>query len=218
MTFCLNSKIIKPEGNKAIKNAIILLHGYGGSGDDIAALSINWKRFLPNTIFICPDGHEKCKINPSGYQWFDLTTENEKTILEGAIKAENILHKFIEEIKFEYKLKTNQICLSGFSQGCMISINIGLTSNEALNCVVGFSGKVLNKKDLAKRKTKQTNFLLIHGENDDVVSATNLLDAKDFFLRNKVPIETVMIKNLGHFISAEASSKALNFIRKNLSY
>ena len=100
----------------------------------------------------------------------------------------------------------------------MISINIGLTSNEALNCVVGFSGKVLNKKDLAKRKTKQTNFLLIHGENDDVVSATNLLDAKDFFLRNKVPIETVMIKNLGHFISAEASSKALNFIRKNLSY
>ena len=101
----------------------------------------------------------------------------------------------LEEIKFEYKLKTNQICLSGFSQGCMISINIGLTSNEALNCVVGFSGKVLNKKDLAKRKTKQTNFLLIHGENDDVVSATNLLDAKDFFLRNKVPIETVMIKN-----------------------
>lgn len=218
MTFCLNSKIIKPEENKAIKNAIILLHGYGGSGEDIAALSINWKRFLPNTIFICPNGHEKCKINPSGYQWFDLSTENEKTVLEESIKAENILHKFIEEIKFEYKLKTNQICLLGFSQGCMISINIGLTSNEPLNCIVGFSGKILNKNDLAKRKTTQTNFLLIHGENDDVVSATNLLDAKDFFLRNKVPIETIMIKNSGHFIPAEASSQALNFIRKNLSY
>ena len=32
MTFCLNSKIIKPE--EEIKNAIILLHGYGGDGND----------------------------------------------------------------------------------------------------------------------------------------------------------------------------------------
>ena len=35
MTFCLNSTIIKPENNLEIKNAIILLHGYGGDGKDI---------------------------------------------------------------------------------------------------------------------------------------------------------------------------------------
>ena len=29
MTFCLDSIIIKPENNAEIKNAIILLHGYG---------------------------------------------------------------------------------------------------------------------------------------------------------------------------------------------
>jgi len=33
MTFCLKSKIIKPE--KEIKNAVILLHGYGGDGNDV---------------------------------------------------------------------------------------------------------------------------------------------------------------------------------------
>ena len=51
MTFCLNSVIIKPENGNEIKNAIILLHGYGGDGNDISALSLNWKRFIPNTIF-----------------------------------------------------------------------------------------------------------------------------------------------------------------------
>ena len=53
MTFCLNSTIIKPENNKPIKNAIVLLHGYGGDGKDISILSVSWKRHLPNTIFFC---------------------------------------------------------------------------------------------------------------------------------------------------------------------
>ena len=68
MTFCLNTTIVEPEQEKEIYNAIILLHGYGGDGKDISMLTLNWKRFLPNTIFLCPDGHEKCPINPSVYQ------------------------------------------------------------------------------------------------------------------------------------------------------
>ena len=41
MTFCLDSTIIKPEDNNEIKNAIILLHGYGGDGKDISMISLN---------------------------------------------------------------------------------------------------------------------------------------------------------------------------------
>lgn len=51
MTLCLSTTIIKPEKDIPIKNAIILLHGYGGDGKDISMLTLNWKRFLPNTIF-----------------------------------------------------------------------------------------------------------------------------------------------------------------------
>ena len=58
MTFCLDSIIIKPEDGVEIKNAIILLHGYGGDGKDISMLSLNWKRHMPNTVFVCPNGHE----------------------------------------------------------------------------------------------------------------------------------------------------------------
>ena len=214
MTFCLDSTIIYPEDKVNIKNAIILLHGYGGDGKDISMLSLNWKRHLPNTIFICPNGHEKCSINPSGFQWFDLTNDNNEYILEQSLIAENKLKKFIDEIKNEYNFDNDKICLSGFSQGCMMSINVGFTSDQEYNCIVGFSGKIINPINLSQRKKNFTRTLLIHGDLDDVVSPTHLLEAKDFLVRNSVDIETHLTKNCGHHIPIEASSIALNYILK----
>ena len=77
---------------------------YDIDGKDISMLTLNWKRFLPNTIFLCPDGHERCSINPNGYQWFDLSNEDPKYILEESKKAEVILLKFLEEVKKKYNL------------------------------------------------------------------------------------------------------------------
>jgi len=150
MTFCLTTTIIKPEDNISIKHVVILLHGYGGDGKDISMLTLNWKRFLPNTIFLCPNGHEECTINPAGFQWFDLTKDDPSYILEESKKAETKLQKYIDEVKSEYNLINSQICLSGFSQGCMMSINLGLTGNQNYICVVGFSGKIIIKMFLAK--------------------------------------------------------------------
>jgi len=216
MTFCLDSIIIKPEDGVEIKNAIILLHGYGGDGKDISMLSLNWKRHMPNTVFVCPNGHEPCAINPSGYQWFDLTKEDTDYILEQSIKAEEVLKKFINEIKQEFNLSNNRVCLSGFSQGCMMSLNVGLTVEEKFSCIVGFSGKIINQKDLKKRIKNNTETLLIHGEADQIVPSTHLLEAKDFLIRNNVEVDTLLIKNCDHHIPIEASSTALNFILKKI--
>ena len=200
MTFCLDTTFIKPDGNNEIKNAIVLLHGYGGDGKDISTLSMNWKRHLPNTIFICPNGHEICSINPSGYQWFDLSKDDQKYILEQSIKSEIKLNKFIAEIKKKFNLKNQNICLSGFSQGCMMSINLGLISNEEYSCIVGFSGKIIDQENLKSRKKVSTSILLIHGDSDQVVSPNFMLEAKDFFIRNNVDIETHLIQNCDHHI------------------
>ena len=216
MTFCLDTTIVSPENSEDITSAIILLHGYGGDGKDISMLSMNWRRHLPNTIFICPNGHEKCQINPSGFQWFDLTKEDPDYILEQSKNSEKKLIKFIEQVKKKFNLKNNKICLSGFSQGCMMSINLGLTSDQEYNCVVGFSGKIINQEDLRYRKKISTNTLLIHGDSDQVVHPSFMLEAKDFFIRNNVKIETHLIKDCDHNIPIQASSIALNYILKKI--
>ena len=200
MTFCLESTIIKPENDKNINNVVVLFHGYGGDGKDISMLSLNWKRHMPNTIFICPNGHETCAINPSGFQWFDLTNDNPDYILKQSLKAEKKINEILNERKEEYNLDNKQIILSGFSQGCMMSINVGLTAEEGYGCIIGFSGKIINVENLKIRRKNNTNTLLIHGDQDDIVSPTHLLEAKDFFIRENMNVETYLIKNCGHHI------------------
>ena len=217
MTFCLDAVIIKPENGIEIKSAVILLHGYGGDGKDISMISLNWKRHMPNTVFICPNGHEICPINPSGFQWFDLTKDDPDYIIEKSIIAENKIQKFINEIKQEFNLTNDKICLSGFSQGCMMSINVGLISEEKFSCIVGFSGKIINQNNLKGRIKNTSDILLIHGDADQVVPSTYLLEAKDFLIRNSVEVQTLLIKNCDHNIPMEASSTALNYILKKFN-
>ena len=97
-----------------------------------------------------------------------------------------------------------------------MSINLGLTSDKKYNCIVGFSGKIIDQADLKLRKKVATKTLLIHGDNDQVVAPSFLLEAKDFFIRNNIEIETHLINNCDHHIPIEASSIALNFILKKI--
>jgi phospholipase/carboxylesterase len=217
MTYCLTTTTIKPSKDEEIDNAIILFHGYGGDGKDMSMLTLNWKRFLPKTVFLCPNGYEDCLVNPSGFQWFDLTKDDPEYILEQSKKAEKKINQFIDEVKNEYKLKNSNICLSGFSQGCMMAINLGLTSTEDYNCVVGFSGKIINQEDLKIRKTSNTKMLLIHGDADVVVAPTFLLEAKDFLIRNNIEVKTNLLKNCEHHIPVEGSSIALKYIKNNFN-
>ena len=98
----------------------------------------------------------------------------------------------------------------------MMSLNVGLSSNEKFLCVVGFSGKIIDQINLKDRIKNSTDALLIHGDVDQIVPSTHLLEAKDFLIRNNIPVETLLIKNCDHHIPIEASSTALNYILKKI--
>ena len=63
----------------------------------------------------------------------------------------------------------------------MISLNVGLTSEEKFSCIVGFSGKIINQNNLRSRIKNSTDTLLIHGDADQVVPSTYLFRSKRFF-------------------------------------
>ena len=152
MTYSLNSVIIEPSSKTSPKNAVILCHGYGGDGNDISILANYWKNFLPNTIFVCPDAPEICKVNPSGYQWFDLMDQTDDEILSKSLIAENKLNNFIDEVINKNKLSFKDLAIVGFSQGCMIALQTVLKKKDQIKCVIGYSGRILNVKHFLSRK------------------------------------------------------------------
>ena len=215
-SYILDVTSIPPLSKNKPRQAIILCHGYGGDGKDISGLAINWQRFLPDAIFLCPNAPEVCSINPQGYQWFDLTTEKEEVILEKSLIAEEKLNMFLDQVFDNLQLESSNLALVGFSQGCMISIQVGLKRKKQINCLIGYSGKVINKKHLSNNDNSKPKIFFMHGENDTIVSPTYLLEAKEYLKKHGINTKTKMFKNCEHRIPVEGSSLGLEFLKKNL--
>ena len=198
------------------KQIIILCHGYGGGGQDISVLANNWRRFLPNTVFLCPNAPEVCTVNPLGYQWFDMTIENDETILEKSLVAEKKLNTFLDQVLDNFQLDTKNLALVGFSQGCMMMIQTALKKKEQINCLVGYSGKIINKQHLSDNIVSKPKIFLMHGDRDTIISPSHLLESKEFLVQQSLKIRTKLFKNCEHKISIEGSSFGLKFLRKNL--
>ena len=188
MEYILNTKILNPISKAKPKNAVILCHGYGGDGGDISILANYWRNFLPETTFLCPNAPEICKLNPSGFQWFDLMDQTNDEILSKSLVAEEKLNKFIDEVKNKTQIKSNKIAIVGFSQGCMISIQTVLKRKDQIKCLIGFSGRILNSNHLSGNINSRPEIYLMHGDKDDVVPINALLEAKEFFIKNNYKI------------------------------
>ena len=217
MTYSLNTIVLEPLSKNKPKNAVILCHGYGGDGNDISILANYWRAHLPDTIFICPDAPEKCAASPSGFQWFDLMDQTPEQVLAKSLVAENKLNKLIDEVKTKINIQANQIIIGGFSQGCMITLQTGLKRKDTVNSIIGYSGRIIDTDHLSENINSRPEIILMHGDIDQVVSIDSLLEAKDFFNKNKYEIETKIFKNCEHRIPTEGSSLGLQFIKKQFN-
>ena len=216
INYILDIEKVEPLSGNKPKQAVVLCHGYGGDGKDISSLAIHWQRFLPETIFICPNAPEVCDVNPQGFQWFDLTTEKDEIILEKSLAAEKKLTLFLDQVLDNFKLEPSNLALVGFSQGCMISIQTGLKNKKQISCILGYSGKIINKENLSSNINSKPKIFLMHGENDSIVLPTHLLDAKEYLKKHGIQVKSKIFKNCEHTIPIEGLSLGLEFLKKNL--
>jgi phospholipase/carboxylesterase len=55
----------------------------------------------------------------------------------------------------------------------------------------------------------------MHGDNDSVVPLEEMMEAKNFLLKNKFNLKTKIFKGCGHSIPVEGLSLGLEFININ---
>ena len=118
-------------------------------------------------------------------------------MMKALASSEKLIIKLIDGYKKRFSLEYQDIILLGFSQGCMISLNIGLRQLNNLGGIVGISGRLLMPESLEERKEgSYPPVILIHGDVDEVVPISSMHDAEKVLNKINVNFSTHTSKNL----------------------
>jgi phospholipase/carboxylesterase len=144
---------------------VIMIHGRGADMNDLADLAplldipTGCRFVFPNA----PRAFEPMPGMSMGWTWFEGWPPEHSSV---AASREELL-RFIDEIT--ETLPTSQLIVSGFSQGAMMALDVGLRTKKKLAAVIAMSGG-LYEPDLPDLKAHTTLPVLIaHGAYDDVV-------------------------------------------------
>jgi phospholipase/carboxylesterase len=192
-------------------NLVIMLHGVGSSGNDLAPLANSWKDALSGTVFVSPNGPSPSSFG-AGYQWFSVagvTEENRSGRIEQARPSfDQVISTIVEENGFAERL--DRVAFVGFSQGTIMALDAVASGRWPVGAVVGFSGRLASPPPL--QPALQTPVLLVHGSADPVIPETESSKAAATLRVLGVQVEMLTLPGLPHTISAEGAVRAGSFL------
>lgn len=194
------------------QSLVILLHGVGSRGADLATLGQYWQAGMPDTIFVAPDGPFPFDQRPIGRQWFSVqgvTPENRADRIVAARPAfDAVIGAIIAEHGFTDRL--DRVAFAGFSQGTIMAYDAILSGRWPVAALAAFSGRLSFPAPFAPDIA--TKFMVIHGENDMVIPLAEAVDAQLRLRHLGAEAPLHIVKGLGHSISAEGASIAGRFL------
>lgn len=151
-----------PAEKKDSKRLLIMLHGLGDS--------IEGYRWLPESLDLpylnyllvnAPDEYF------GGYSWYDFTGD----VAPGVARSRDLLFDVLNEQRNK-GFASRQTILGGFSQGCLMSIEVGLRYPHLLAGIIGISGYVCDPDKLLGELSplaRQQRLLVTHGFMDPII-------------------------------------------------
>ena len=211
----LSGPFVEPARGGTPSSLIIMLHGWGADGNDLADLAYPFSVRFPGATFFVPHAPEPCTMNPAGRQWFDIEDR-----VTGPVIAAPVIEQAIAAAVGELKLDNTAIALTGFSQGGMMSLHCGLRMAGKPSAIVSFSGALLVYDDLMTLADDDKQDLppvqLIHGTQDLVVPFEMMDVSADILKDIGVSVTRVPREGLGHGIDADALTAAIDFLALHL--
>jgi phospholipase/carboxylesterase len=141
---------------------LIMLHGLG---DSIAgfrwmpeALNLPWLNYL---LVNAPDPYF------GGFSWYDFTGD----VASGVSRSGNMLVRLLKEQEGK-GFSPEKTVLAGFSQGCLMSIEVGMRYPRRFAGIIGISGYICDPEKLLKELSpvaKKQRVLMTHGTFDPIV-------------------------------------------------
>ncbi len=188
------------------RRLMIMLHGLGDSIEGYrwlpSALNLPWLNYL---LVNAPDEYY------GGYSWYDFTGDD----APGVERSRKLLFDLLDQHRAD-GFPTDQTVLGGFSQGCLMSIEVGLRYPHRLAGIGGLSGYVHDPDKLIEELSPvafQQRLLVTHGTLDPVVpfavsrEQINILKAAGLHIEWREFVK-------GHTIAGEAELSVIrDFVR-----
>ena len=212
----ISGPIIEPSSGNSPKQMIIFVHGYGADGNDLIGLANYFQSTLPEAIFLSPHAPEACSMNPSGYQWFDLTSTDPAVLWSKILVAADHLNEFIDSKLLEYNIAEENLALIGFSQGTMMSLHVSLRRKNTMAAVLGYSGRLIGADLLKDDLISKPSIYLIHGDQDPMVPYQDSLTAEKVLKEYSVDIKTHISEHTQHSIAEDGLRIGVDFLASKL--
>lgn len=151
-----------PAQEKESRSIMVVLHGLG---DSLAgyrwlpdAMGVSWLHY---ELVNAPDHYF------GGYSWYDFAGNPGP----GVERSRKLLFKCLEQLEAQ-GFPASQIFLFGFSQGCLMTLDVGLRYPRVLAGGIGISGYLHEPERTLKEFSpvaRQQRFLVTHGTWDPLI-------------------------------------------------
>ena len=184
MNLRISSEIVHNIGKP--EKLVVMFHGYisypGYFNSRIRELINN----ISDVALHLPEAPLECEIYPERLQWYSMhrfdPNDDRKTVetLEECLNFYNLMqpglneafemvNKYIDNLLKKYGLSDKDLFICGFSQGAMLATYTSLMRKSKIAGCISFSGVVAGYEYLIKNAKSNPDFLLIHGNNDNLV-------------------------------------------------
>ena len=167
----LETKLI-PASDAGAKNLMIVLHGLGDSMAGYTwvpqALKFPWQNYL---LVNAPDEYY------GGFSWYDYAGD----AATGVRRSIGLLHPLLDAQRAA-GFPTEQTILSGFSQGCLMTLEAGARYPHRFAGLIGLSGYVLDPQVVLREaapEAKEQKIFVTHGRQDPLIPCHKVKEQMD---------------------------------------
>jgi len=158
---------------------VIFLHGFGSNEEDLFGI----KDALPST-WTYLSARAPMPLDPQGYRWFTKTPGDGDYNGETADlqRSAALIEDFVGKATAKYHTHSDRVFLVGFSQGAIMSYEVGLRKPALVRGIAALSGSVLPVLKAELKPSESLGKLAIfigHGTLDQALPYTSATQANE---------------------------------------
>jgi phospholipase/carboxylesterase len=195
---------------------ILLLHGWGGRGSDMAPLAQALRAAFPQAAVIAPDAPQRMdgqREDRSGRQWYSIRGLDAANWPGRVAAVLPPLQAWVHAQQRRLGVGEAATALGGFSQGAILSLALAGLHDGIAGRVLSFGGCFTAAPAAAPR---HTTLHLFHGGADKVIPAAGSRQALQWMAELQGDATLDIAEDIGHELHPVLIDLALHRLRNHI--